>query len=82
MISYMFEKNCGPGSGPRAEGVRETEANKRFDRLIQLIAALVLTGLAVALLLAVREGLLPTGDDDVYDTVYAYQEPEPGEREQ
>ena len=47
-----------------------------FDRLIQLIGFLVLTGIAVAVLLAVRAGMIPSDQDDVFNTVYAYEEPE------
>ena len=39
-----------------------------------VIGALILAGLTVALLLAVREGILPVGQDDAYDTVYAYHQ--------
>lgn len=45
-----------------------------FNRLIQAIGALILAGLTVALLLAVSEGILPVGQDDAYDTVYAYHQ--------
>ena len=48
-----------------------------YDRIAQGLGLLILAGLAVALLLAAKEGLLPyQQDDDAFDTVFAYVEPE------
>ena len=48
-----------------------------YDRIAQGIGLLILAGLAVALLLAAKEGLLPYQQtDDAFDTAFAYVEPE------
>ena len=55
------------------------QSGKLFDRLAQVIGFLILVALTVALLLAAKERLLPyQQDDDAFDTVFAYQEPESG----
>ena len=64
------------------EAVRLMQSGALFDRLAQVIGFLILVALTVALLLAAKERLLPyQQDDDAFDTVFAYQEPESGKTE-
>ncbi len=66
----------------KREAVRPMQSGKLFDRLAQVFGFLILVSLTVALLLAAKERLLPyQQDDDAFDTVFAYREPESGEPE-
>ena len=66
----------------KREAVRSMQSGTLFDRLAQVIGFLILVALTVALLLAAKERLLPyQQDDDAFDTVFAYREPESSETE-
>ena len=48
---------------------------KRFDAIIRILAAVALSALMAAFILAFRAGVLPHAQDgDAFDTVYAIEE--------
>lgn len=47
---------------------------RHFQKIIRLLAAVALSALAAAFILAFRNGKLPHSEDgNAFDTVYAYQ---------